>query len=190
MHGKKGGIIYAIPPAGQAELTMRVRSLGIRQAHNVQMLGVRMSFVRPPGALQAGPGTQEFVDPAEQIVRMEGGQELRPAYVHSRTRKQSIVELGGSTHEVIEFLYPLAKESGGAATISSYWFEWKVHYGPGKTEQQVTRFDRYDARPQQAAEVYPEDPDYPYDISPIEMPGWTIVRGPFWWALDPWWPWW
>jgi hypothetical protein len=191
-HGKKGGIIYTIPSKGQAELTMRARSLGIRKIHNVQMLGMRLSFVRPAGVAMntpETPETQEYVDPAEQIVRLGGGQEFKPAYVHSKTRKQSIIELSGSAHEVIEFLYPLSQESEGAAQINSYLFQWKVHYGHGQAEQQIARFDRNDAAPQQAAELYPEDADYPYDFSPIDVPGWQIVRDPFWWPLDPWWPW-
>ena len=90
--------------------------------------------------------------------------------------------------EVVELLYPLSKDGDGAKIISSYLFQWKVHYASGKTEQQVTRFNRYDAAPQQAAELFPEDSDYPYDVSPVATPGWEIVQDPFWWGLDPWWP--
>ena len=65
---------------------MRVRALGIRKAHNAQMLGMRMSFVRPPGAVQVAPGTQEFVVPSEQLVRI-GEREIKPAFVHSKIKK-------------------------------------------------------------------------------------------------------
>lgn len=190
IHGKRGGIVYTIPSTGQGELTMRVRALGIHKVHNFEMLGMRMSFGRPAGSSAVMNGTQEFVNPAEQLIRIGDGNFIKPAYVRSKEHKLSVVPLNGSTHEVIELLYPLSKDSEGAPGISSYYFQWIVHYGDGKVEQQTARFDRQDAAPQQAAEIFPEDPDYPYDMSPIDVPGWTVIRGPYWWPLDPWWPWW
>ena len=59
--------------------------------------------------------------------------------------------------------------------------------GTRKVEQQMARFHhRQDAAPQQAAEIFPEDPDYPYDMSPIEVPGWTVSVARIGGRLDPW----
>jgi len=190
IHGKKGGIVYAIPSQAHADFVVRVRSLGVKKTHNVQLLGMRLSFGPPEGAAPGSAGVKATVDPAELMVRLGGGKEIKPAYVHSKTKKQSIVEVDSRAHDVVELLYPLPAESEGAATVFSYYFEWTVHYGQGKFVHQTARFDRYDARPQQAAELFPEDSDYPYDVSPMDMNGWHVVREPFWWAVDPWWPWW
>lgn len=191
IHGRKGGIIYTIPPTGTPELTLRVRALGIHKgAKDTLMLGMRMSFIRPKqGAPTAG--AQEYLKPEEQILRMAGGQEIRPAYIHTMAKRNDRIDLTGKTHEVVEFLYPIPKTGdGGVPTIETYSFQWRIHYGADGVESQAPRFDRYDARPQQAAEMYPEDPDYPYDVSPLDLPGWTVIRDPFWWAVDPWWLWW
>lgn len=191
IHGKKGGIVYSVPPGEQPELTLRLRALGINSVHDVQMLGVRMSVRRSGKTAAVGPSAspREFLDPNEQLLVLAGGQRIRPAFVHSKALRGSLIELDGVTHEVIEFLYPLPKTSKGYESILAYDVNWTIHYGAGKSETQTARFDRYDAAPRQAAEVHPEDPDYPYDVSPIDVPGWQLYRQPFWWVLDPWWPW-
>ena len=61
-HGRKGGVVYAIPPAGQPELTMRIRSLGIHKTKKAQMLGIRMTFLRPNGT-QGVASLHETIDP-------------------------------------------------------------------------------------------------------------------------------
>jgi len=188
IHGKKGGIVYSVPAEGKPELTVRVRALGIKSAKGVQMLGMRMSFACPPGADKSAQKIKEFLDPKEQILRLEGGREVAPAFVHSRARAGSIIDLKSCDHAFVELLYPLGEGNKGSASVSLYYFEWRVHYGAGKVEQQTIRFDRYDSAPQQAAEMYPEDPDYPYDLSPVPTPGWEIVRDPYWWGFYPWWP--
>ena len=172
---------------------MRVRSLGIKKVHNVPMLGVHLSFVHPALLKSLPPvasnGTQ-YVQPTEFRIQLGDGQYITPAYVHSsraEKKDQSTIVLSGVAHEVVELLYPLPKENGDEVSIPVYLFQWKVHYGQDKSEQQIVRFDRYDATPEQGAEPFPEDNDYPYDISPMEMPGWTIVRGPYWWPLYPGW---
>jgi hypothetical protein len=196
IYGEKGGIVYTIPPQGTPDVILRVRSLGIHRVHNVQMVGVRMSFGRAagvaPSSPSAGAAPVDFINPNEQLIHLttnpsEAG--IKPAFVHSKSRKQDFVDLTGSTHEVIELLYPLPKDSEGAAYINSFSFYWKVHFSQSKTEQQSVRFDRLDSAPLQAAEVFPEDADYPYDVSPVTAPGWENIRDPYWWAVDPWWPW-
>jgi hypothetical protein len=189
IRGKKGGSVYSIPAEGQAELTMRVRYLGIKKIHDTQMLGIRMSFVRPAKVEKNISNIQEFVDPGEQTVKFGDTAELKPAFVNPSTEKAENIQLNGREHEVIELFYPLAN-STAAVSVGSFEFQWKVHFGNGKSEQQTARFDRYDAAPQQAADMFFADPDYPYDVVPMEIPGWQIVNDPYWWALDPWQPWW
>lgn len=60
IHGRKGGIVYTIPPKGQSELTLRVRALGIKRVHETQMLGMRMSFARPKGTARE-PGISNSI---------------------------------------------------------------------------------------------------------------------------------
>ena len=179
---EKGGVLYSIPPT-QPVLTMRVRSLGVHKMNGVQMLGVRMTFLRPTTVLAAGPSSVESINPAELFAQIGDRKDIKPIFVHAKTKTQTLIVLAGGSHEFIEMLYPLGKEYEGAVSVPVYFFRWTVHYGNGQKEQQTTRFDRYDSSPEQGAELYPEDNDYPYDISPMQMPGWTIEHDPYWW---PW----
>lgn len=186
--------IFLIPNTGPTELTLSVKSLGIDRKYTVPMLRMQLSITTESSASDDHPDSKKYIDPTEQTVRIENGQRaFRPAYVHSKTPNHSMIELGTSEKEVIEFLYPVpeAEEKVG---ITSFAFQWTVHYGSGKTEQQITHFIRYEVALKKPTNLYPHDLAYPFDdpfdITPLNKRGYRIFRDPFWWVLDPWWPWW
>jgi hypothetical protein len=184
MHANHSSIDYTIPPTGIPELKMRVRTFGVQKVKGKEMLALRISFARPTGEVTPKHPEREFMNPGEQIVRI-GENQIKPAFVHTRARKNQLIELNGLASETIDFLFPIPPGNKGADEIEILYFKWLVHYGKGKVESQTARFDRYDAAPQQAAEPYPFDNDYPYDVSPMQMPGWYIDEDPFWWP-GPW----
>ncbi|MGZ3653342.1 MAG: hypothetical protein ACXWSC_19425, partial [Bdellovibrionota bacterium] len=171
-------------------LIMRLRSLGVHKIKGKYFLGMRMSFVRPGGS-RAPARVREFLKPEELFLEIGDGPKLKPGYVHTKARLADVVELTGRVHEVVELLYPLPNNTAGASELVRYSFEWTLHFGNGKAETQLAHFNRYDAAPQQAGSLFPEDPDYPYDVSPVDLPGWTVIRDPiFWWPMEPMRPWW
>jgi len=174
MQRYKGEIEYQIPTG----ISLTLRSLGIKKRHDMAMLGMRMTFERT-GSSPA------FLDAAEQILRL-GDSRIKATLVRSKTRKLTVVDLSRENHVVIELLYPLPKFSEGDRGIETFGFEWRVHYGNGKSETQTARFDRQDGATQQAGSVFARDLNYPYDRAPVEMPGWTIDEDPLWWPMGPW----
>ena len=184
MHANNGNIDYIIPPQGIPELKMRVRTLGVQKVKGKQMLRLRLSFARPKGEVTPKHPEREYLSPAEQTVRI-GATEIKPAFVHTKARKETLIELTGLANETVDFLFPIPAGNTGMDDVEIIYFKWLVHYGKGQMESQTARFDRYDAAPQQAAEPYPFDNDYPYDVSPMQMPGWYIDEDPFWWP-GPW----
>jgi hypothetical protein len=186
--GEKGGIIYKIPSSQQTEFSLQIRSLGIRNAQETKMLGVRIAYVR--GALATKlKETKEWINPADLFVKLESGKKIKPAFVHSKNIKNSLIVLTGVEYDLIELLFPLP--SGVAKNMGIFFLHWKVHYGDGKTEEKIASFDRsssaFESQPEQDA----EDKNYPYRQNLINTNGgWQVDQDdPYWWGYDPYWPW-
>jgi hypothetical protein len=182
---KEQAIDFAVPPGDQPELKMRLRSMGTEKVRDQKMFVVRLAFARPKENSGAKATAREYLIPADQTIQFGVGNkpQVKPAYIRTKARKDKVIELTGLESESIDLLYPMPPGDEGTKDIERIVFHWTLHYGNNLVENQSTRFDRYDSRPQQAVEPYPNDPDYPYDISPLMMPGWEVDRDPFWWPM-------
>jgi hypothetical protein len=178
MQGNKGSVTYSIPPSPPTEVLMRIRSFGIRKVKGVPMIGMRLSFVRPQGVVAA----REFLKPEELILQF-GDVKIKPAYIYTKARKDAVIELSAARN-VVELLYPLPNDYKNEADVEIFKFRWTLLYGKQLIASQTTRFDRKDAAPQQAGSLFPNDPFYPYDYGPLDMPGWEVSEDPFWWPMN------
>lgn len=185
--GEGGSVVFQIPARGPAELLLKVRALGFEKVQDAQFLGMRLSFTRPKGAVR----TREFLKPEDQILRIGGQRELHAVFVHAQPNEEKVIDLTGRDSEVVELLFPLTMAYNGAADIAGYSFRWRVRYGENREESQEVKFDRYDTAPRKSGPFNPQDPEFPSYVSPVQYPGSHAMTYPYWWwALDPWWPWW
>jgi len=174
------GVVYIIPPTSTPETAtfkMKLTSLGIKD----QKLHVRMYFVRKSDKPSDKKTDAQFLNPTEQtLVLPDTGAEIHPSLVHASTSKKPMIGLDQKPRQAVEFLFPVGNLTD--ADVQHFLLKWKVHYADNKYEAQTTRFDRDDHAPQQGAEINPNDPDYPYDESPLFPPGseW-IPEGWAWW---------
>jgi len=178
-------IDFAVPPGDHPELKLRIRSLGTEKVKDVNMFVVRMAFARPKDQTVKQSTAREYLKPEEQTIQFGVGNkpQVKVTYIRTKSRKDKIIDLTGVKSESIDLLFPMPKGTEGTHDIERIIFNWSLHYGNNFAENQGTRFDRYDRRPQQSVEPYPDDPDYPYDISPLMMPGWEVVQDPYWWPM-------
>lgn len=200
----RGGIVYRIPPTSP-KIKMKLVSLGVVKApkemktlvpNGIRLLQIRMYFVRVEKNLKnASTTTQlapESLIPSELSVELSDGKPIRPVLIHAsfpRAPDKDLIPLTTAHKQAIELFFPLPRGIQGSEDIQSFHFHWALHYDSDKSETQIARFDREDSAPQQGAEMFPWDPDYPYDESPVLPPGWEILP-PFWgWEPFPWYPW-
>lgn len=190
---RKGTIAFRLPST-DPRLKMKIVCLGVTDvprdagsAKQGKMVQVRMYFLRVKPAVES---PQEFIDPSEQRLILPGGAEVRPGLVHAAAqRPDKLIGLTPSKKQIVEMYFPLPEGMRGAKDIQSFGLQWKVHFDVKSAEQQVTRFDRQDSRPQQGAELFPWDSDFPLDYSPMPVPGWSIDPWPWrWWEPYPFWP--
>jgi hypothetical protein len=165
----KGKISYEVP---KAKSSVSLLSLGVKKRENQPMLGIRFTLDRA-----AGLAPEIRMNPGEQKVRF-GEAELSPKFVRARVVEKGLVQLR-EAHEVIELLYPLpaGREDGG--DLPSFNLNWNLELGAKGRFVQITRFDRYDAAPQQAGSAYSDDPNYPYGQNPWGLPAWNTGQ-PYW----------
>lgn len=191
---RKGSIAFRIP-SKDPRMKMKIDCLGItevprgagpkKQGKQVQF---RMYFLR----VNPCPNTPtEFIDPSEQGLSLMGGSEIRLGLIHSAAEHTDrLIRLSPSQKQIVDLYFPLPGASRGARDLQFLNLHWTVHIDSATAESQSTRFDRQDSRPQQGAELYPADNDFPLDYSPIPTPGWTIDPWPWWWwepfPLTPW----
>jgi hypothetical protein len=167
----RGGIVYSVPP-NEPTFKMKLVSLGV----NKKTLGIRMYFVRPSHSPALSSG---FLDPKDQFLILNG-EKISPTKIHASTEKKPLIELSQQKKQAIELFFPLPLHDQKAKDIQFFSLQWKVHYSKTGEETQTARFDRRDSRPQQGAEMYPGDSDYPYDESPVLPPGWIADDWAFW----------
>jgi hypothetical protein len=195
----RGGIVYEIPP-GSPQIKMKLASLGVvkppkdsNAPANAHLLQIRMYFKRVTGAPQATASTLdvggESLNPSELSITLSNGHEIKPVLIHAAYREGGLIRLATTTKQVIELFFPLPSGVQEAGDIQSFHFRWTLHYDSEKSETRTARFDRGDAAPEQGAEMFPWDPDYPFDESPVLPPGWEMVPW-YWWEPFPGGPWW
>lgn len=187
---RKGTLAFRLPSEDPV-LKMKIVCLGItdspREAGSAKkrkMIQIRMYFLR---VKEGGPNFREFIDPDEQRLAFLEGPEIRPALIHAAVeRPDKRIALGSSKRQIVELFFPLPEEVRDAGKIQFFSVTWKIHLDARASEQQVTRFDRSDSRPQQGAELFPWDNDFPLDYSPMVTPGWSIDPFPWrWWEPYP-----
>jgi hypothetical protein len=184
--GERGGIVYHIPPTGETEFSLQVQSLGIRKAKEVQMLGVRMFFVRGHN-VPSLKDAKEWIDPADLFLKLENGVKIKPAFLRSKHTEHSMIMLTGVQYDVIELLFPLC--TSVAKNMGIFFLHWKIHYDNSKMEDQIASFDRSSSPYEPHEDQAKKDTSYPYDVNMIDADGWHMEQDPYWWAYDPWWPW-
>jgi hypothetical protein len=171
-----GGIIYSVPPT-HPKFKMKLTSLGVKDG----MLGIRMYIVRKAGSAPSKDPSSDFMDPKEQILVLpDVDEKILPSKVHANTERKPLIALTSGKKQAVELYFPLPNKDNKGRDFQSFTLSWSLHYGKG-FETQVSRFDRQDTRPEQGAEVFPADSDYPYDESPVLPPGW--VEGWDYWGL-------
>lgn len=190
-----GGIVYQIPPASP-KIKVKLVSLGVvkppKEAKaqlpaGTRLLQIRMYFVRVDSKLAT-----ESLIPSELSVELSDGKAIKPALIHAsfpRAPDQDLIPLTAAHKQAVEVFFPLPHGIHGNEDIQSFHFQWTLHYDSNKVETQLARFDREDSAPQQGAEMFPWDSDYPYDESPVLPPGWEILPPYWWWDTFPWYPW-
>ena len=117
------------------------------------------------------------LNPADQIVRF-GDAELHAQFVRAKHVNKGIVRIQ-EPHEVIELLYPLPPGRKDGADLPSFVLALKIQLQASQAFTKNTRFDRYDAAPQQAGSAFSDDPSYPYDQNPWGYPAWNTAQ-PYW----------
>jgi hypothetical protein len=183
---RQGTIAFHLPPTDPT-IKMKLLCLGIGDAPQAaayprhdKMLQIRFYILR---SKEISSAPQEYIDADDVRIVLAGKHEVKPALVHaSIERADKHIGLSPSKRQVIEMFFPLPHSIQGPDEVQAFNLDWKIHLNSTQVVDEVTRFDRQDSRPQQGAELFPGDADFPYDFSPELTPGWTV---------DPWpWRWW
>jgi hypothetical protein len=145
----QGGIVFALPATRPLlKMTMTTRSL--KQApkkanlpEGTQVIHVRMQFEAVAGS---APTTVAYLEPQDQKLLTFGDVQTPPSIVRASAKHRPRILLN-TPQQIVEFYYALPQ---GISASDLQWFsiQWKVWLADGRSEQQVTRFDRHDAAPQ------------------------------------------
>ncbi len=165
-----GGVVYPIP-ANDAQLRMKLVSLPEPKKHTIH---VRMYFK------QVRPGQKATLDPMAQILILPDHQtEIRPSRVYASSKAKPLVDLSGREKQVVELVFSLPP---GGEAYDHFQFRWKIAYAGGRTETQVTRFDREQQTIKEGVAQKQElEGDFPY----LDTLG---IFGPPWYGDDfGWW---
>jgi hypothetical protein len=167
------GIHFAVPAhSPQLNMTLGMRSL--KQApkkanlpEGTEVVHVRMSFV-PISGVKSGEGA--YLEPQEQKLLTFGNMQAPPARVHAISKHRPRIFLDTSK-QIVDLFYALPK---GVSASDIQWFsiQWKIGFADGKSESQITRFDRHDSAPQNSNDF----DDYSNDSVGFLIDDWG------WWA--------